>query len=182
MAQFDEFVPFWFPLLTRSYKDKVSGDVKIGVGFLGEIDDGIKSTIAAFAKVNLHARIVHTDDPADDIFYNQITVDAAEHVDPSVFDSTTDISETINAADVKLNHNQLMGMLTVEIVGANNLPMQKNVIRSTFNCDPFTILSFGKKTFKTRLIRHSLNPQWNESCFLHVKTHEFDADYKVCVD
>jgi len=70
-------------------------------------------------------------------------------------------------------------MLTVEICSAGNLPMQKNMLRTTFNCDPFAVLSFGKKTFKTRLIRHTLNPQWSESCFLHVKSHEYDNDYKV---
>lgn len=116
--------------------------------------------LEAFAELNLHARIVSTDDPADDVYFNNTdAVDDSIPLDPSAFDSNTEITESLNNSS-KLQHSQLMGMLTIEICSAANLPMQKNMLRTTFNCDPFTVLSFGKKTYKTRLIRHSLNPQW----------------------
>lgn len=38
--------------------------------------------------------------------------------------------------------------------------------------DPFVVISFGKKVFRTRVIRHSLNPEWNEKLLFHVRQHE----------
>lgn len=38
--------------------------------------------------------------------------------------------------------------------------------------DPFVVVSFGKKVFRTRVIRHSLNPTWDERLLFHVRRHE----------
>ena len=38
--------------------------------------------------------------------------------------------------------------------------------------DPFVVVSFGKKVFRTRVIRHSLNPQWDEKMLFHVRWYE----------
>ena len=38
--------------------------------------------------------------------------------------------------------------------------------------DPFVVVSFGKKVFRTRVIRHSLNPTWDEKLLFHVRRHE----------
>lgn len=38
--------------------------------------------------------------------------------------------------------------------------------------DPFVVVSFGKKVFRTRVIRHSLNPQWDEKMLFHVRRYE----------
>ena len=38
--------------------------------------------------------------------------------------------------------------------------------------DPFVVISFGKKVFRTRVIRHSLNPVWDEKLLLHVRQYE----------
>lgn len=38
-GSFDACDQTWFPLVPRSYKDKVSGDVLVRYGFLGELDD-----------------------------------------------------------------------------------------------------------------------------------------------
>lgn len=38
--------------------------------------------------------------------------------------------------------------------------------------DPFVIVSFGKKTFRTRVIRHCLNPVFNERLIFQVMTSE----------
>jgi hypothetical protein len=38
--------------------------------------------------------------------------------------------------------------------------------------DPFVVISFGKKIFRTRVIRHSLNPVWDEKLLFHVRRHE----------
>jgi phosphatidylserine decarboxylase len=43
--------------------------------------------------------------------------------------------------------------------------------------DPFCVISFGKKVFRTRVIRHSLNPVWNEKLLFHV--HRFETSFRV---
>lgn len=44
--------------------------------------------------------------------------------------------------------------------------------RTGWDMDPFCIISFGQKVFRTRVIRHSRNPVWDERLFFHVKRHE----------
>jgi phosphatidylserine decarboxylase len=41
-----------------------------------------------------------------------------------------------------------------------------------FDMDPFVVISFGKKVFRTRVIRHSLNPNWDEKLLFHVRRNE----------
>ncbi len=38
-----------------------------------------------------------------------------------------------------------------------------------WDMDPFVVVSFGKKVFRTRVVRHSLNPQWVENMLFHVR-------------
>ncbi len=38
--------------------------------------------------------------------------------------------------------------------------------------DPFVVISFGKKVFRTRVLRHTLNPVWDEKLLFHVRRHE----------
>jgi phosphatidylserine decarboxylase len=46
------------------------------------------------------------------------------------------------------------------------------VTRTGFDMDPFVVVSLGKKTFRTRHIRHSLNPVFDEKMLFHVLRHE----------
>jgi phosphatidylserine decarboxylase len=43
--------------------------------------------------------------------------------------------------------------------------------------DPFVVISFGKKVFRTRVIRHSRNPVWDEKLLFHVR--KYKTSYKV---
>ena len=54
-----------------------------------------------------------------------------------------------------------------------NLP----VTRTGWDMDPFVVISFGKKVFRTRVIRHSLNPNWDEKLLFHVRRYE--TNFKV---
>jgi phosphatidylserine decarboxylase len=38
--------------------------------------------------------------------------------------------------------------------------------------DHFIVISFGKKLFHTRVIRHSLNPLWDEKLHFHLRACE----------
>lgn len=47
--------------------------------------------------------------------------------------------------------------------------------------DPFVVISFGKKVFRTRVIRHCLNPVWDEKLLFHVRKYEstFQVHFSV---
>ena len=44
--------------------------------------------------------------------------------------------------------------------------------RTTFDCDPFVVTSLGRKTYRTRVIRHNLNPVFEEKLVFQVLKHE----------
>ncbi|KAK4683625.1 phosphatidylserine decarboxylase, partial [Tremellales sp. Uapishka_1] len=66
----------------------------------------------------------------------------------------------------------VLGIVIMEVKNATDLPKLKNSLRVSFDMDPFVVISFGKKVFRTRVIRHSLNPTWDEKLLFHVKRHE----------
>jgi phosphatidylserine decarboxylase len=47
--------------------------------------------------------------------------------------------------------------------------------------DPFVVVSFGKKVFRTRVIRHSRNPVWEEKLLFHVRRYETKFDVRLTV-
>ena len=46
------------------------------------------------------------------------------------------------------------------------------VTRTSFDMDPFVVASLGKKTYRTRVIRHQLNPVFDERMIFQVLQHE----------
>ena len=44
--------------------------------------------------------------------------------------------------------------------------------RMGWDMDPFVVCSFGKKVFRTRVIRHSLNPVFEEKLLFPVRSYE----------
>ncbi|THG96606.1 hypothetical protein EW026_g5254 [Hermanssonia centrifuga] len=74
-------------------------------------------------------------------------------------------------------NNDIIGIVMLEIKGAKDLPKLRNMTRTGFDMDPFVVISFGKKVFRTRVIRHSLNPNWDEKMLFHVRRYE--SNFKV---
>ncbi|KAL6301148.1 phosphatidylserine decarboxylase-domain-containing protein [Sparassis latifolia] len=68
--------------------------------------------------------------------------------------------------------NDILGIVMLEIQNARDLPRLKNMTRTGYDMDPFVVVSFGKKVFRTRVIRHSLNPTWDEKLLFHVRRYE----------
>ncbi|RSH92293.1 hypothetical protein EHS25_008708 [Saitozyma podzolica] len=80
-----------------------------------------------------------------------------------------------NSKDFNFDASQqrdVLGIVILEIKGATDLPKLRNALRVSFDMDPFVVISFGKKVFRTRVIRHSLNPTWDEKLLFHVRRHE----------
>ena len=53
--------------------------------------------------------------------------------------------------------------------------------RTSFDMDPFVVVSYGTSTFRTSAVRHNLNPVWNEKLFFHVRHHEANYHLKFTV-
>ncbi|KAJ7157527.1 phosphatidylserine decarboxylase-domain-containing protein [Mycena crocata] len=77
--------------------------------------------------------------------------------------------------------NDIVGIVMLEIEGAVDLPRLKNMTRTSFDMDPFVVISFGKKVFRTRVIRHSLNPVWDEKLLFHVRRYEIGYEVRLTV-
>jgi phosphatidylserine decarboxylase len=79
--------------------------------------------------------------------------------------------------------HDVLGMVFMEIESVKDLPPERNsisrdgqlnllVTRTGYDMDPFVIVSFGKKTFRTRVIRHNLNPVFKERVVFQVMKSE----------
>ncbi|RCI03615.1 hypothetical protein CU098_008171 [Rhizopus stolonifer] len=78
-------------------------------------------------------------------------------------------------------HQDVVGVTFLEICHANDLPPEKNLARTSFDMDPFVVVSFGQSTFRTSAVRHNLNPVWNEKLFFHVRHNEANYHLKFTV-
>lgn len=67
---------------------------------------------------------------------------------------------------------EVAGVLFLEIVKVTDLPPEKNVTRTSFDVDPFVVTSLGKKTYRTKVINHNLNPVYEEKLVFQVLRHE----------
>jgi phosphatidylserine decarboxylase len=70
------------------------------------------------------------------------------------------------------SRSSVVGVIYLEIISATDLPPMNNMTRTGFDMDPFVVVSFGKKTFRTPWKRHTLNPVFNEKLTFPVLKHE----------
>lgn len=81
----------------------------------------------------------------------------------------------------ELRNRNVEGVLFLEIALCSDLPPIKNFTRTTFDMDPFVVVTFGKKTFRTSWKRHKLNPIYNERLAFEVMEHELNYNIKFTV-
>jgi phosphatidylserine decarboxylase len=73
------------------------------------------------------------------------------------------------------------GVLFVEIQKVTDLPPERNMTRTSFDMDPFVVSSLGKKTYRTRVVRHNLNPVFEEKLVFSVLRHEINYSLNLTV-
>jgi len=68
--------------------------------------------------------------------------------------------------------SDVVGIIFLEICNITDLPPESNLTKTSFDMDPFVVASLGKKTYRTKTIRHNLNPVWNEKMIFQLLGHE----------
>ncbi|GMI70173.1 hypothetical protein like AT3G07940 [Hibiscus trionum] len=58
---------------------------------------------------------------------------------------------------------EFIGLIKVNVVKGTNL-----AVRDMLSSDPYVILTLGRQSVKTRVIKNNLNPVWNESLMLSI--------------
>ncbi|OBA19358.1 hypothetical protein METBIDRAFT_33534 [Metschnikowia bicuspidata var. bicuspidata NRRL YB-4993] len=81
----------------------------------------------------------------------------------------------------ELRNRKVQGVLFLEIASCSNLPPIKSFTRATFDMDPFVVVTFGKKTFRTSWKRHKLNPIYNERLAFEVLDNELNYNVQFSV-
>lgn len=72
-------------------------------------------------------------------------------------------------------YSDIIGLLSLEIVAAQRLPKEKRFLRpSGYASNPFVTISFGKKSFRTKVHKNTINPVWKEKLAFSVKATEMN--------
>ncbi|KAI9432286.1 C2 domain-containing protein [Lactarius indigo] len=74
-----------------------------------------------------------------------------------------------------------VGVVMLEICGAKGLPKWPNMFHTDFDMDPFVEVSIGDQVARTRVVRHSLNPIWDEQLFFHVRKQDLSHPMRIAV-
>lgn len=81
-------------------------------------------------------------------------------------------SMSVREYDFHGTAKDVAGVVFLEIVKITDLPPEHNVTRTSFDCDPFVVAALGRKVLRTRVIRHNLNPIFNEKMVFQVNRNE----------
>lgn len=73
--------------------------------------------------------------------------------------------------------SDIAGMVFMELVRVTDLPPEKNMTRTSFDCDPFVVTALGRKVLRTKVIKHNLNPVYNEKMVFQVS--KFELGYSL---
>ncbi|KAK5124722.1 hypothetical protein LTR85_001435 [Meristemomyces frigidus] len=77
--------------------------------------------------------------------------------------------------------SDVAGVLFLEINRITDLPPERNMTRTSFDMDPFVVTSLGKKTYRTKVVNHNLNPVYDEKLVFQVQKHELNYSLSFAV-
>ncbi|RHZ44097.1 hypothetical protein Glove_759g11 [Diversispora epigaea] len=160
--------PQWYPLISARKGEEVSGQILLKIGLIDNenkfLDEREWYTIwRQMNKLNIKEEEDTTNIVND-------TNDANNYNDDNVVRHR---KKTFSMSKL----NEVIGVIFLEIVKATDLPPEKDVTKLGFDMDPFVVVSFSKKTFRTQVINHDLNPVWNEK--LHFPILKSEEKYSI---
>ncbi|KKY17810.1 putative phosphatidylserine decarboxylase [Diplodia seriata] len=185
----------WFPLQSRKAgkkKSEVSGEVLLQFEFI----DPSNASATPEQLYQKFLGIAVSTPSADDEDEDLERMDSGELDETEDEDSSDDVADDADKAEKKkekkrkrlrmrklrrkakerayefYGSSDVAGVLFLEITKITDLPPEKNITRTGFDMDPFVVTSLGKKTYRTRAIRHNLNPVFEEKLVFQVMKHE----------
>ncbi|KAF9586181.1 hypothetical protein BGW38_008898 [Lunasporangiospora selenospora] len=176
--------PCWYSLKTEPGKsNNVKGEVEIKFGFVNiglAPVHGVPREMECrliWDKLTAQSKDLKLDE-------RKYTVDnvvlSADEI--PIAESETDSAQRRKATAGTLAQSELQGVVLMEIVSASDLPPLPNLTRIIgYDMDPFVIVAFGENIFRTKVIRHNLNPVWQANLTFPVKSgeEEFLVRYAV---
>ncbi|KAH9054981.1 C2 domain-containing protein [Lactarius vividus] len=91
---------------------------------------------------------------------------------------STSVPDFEKAYNTLINHG---GIVLLEICSAKNLPKRANMTYTGWDMDPFVEVSIGEEVKRTKVIRHSRDPVWNEQLLLHVRGADLSCSIQLTV-
>lgn len=182
----------WFPLKSSRKKAGVSGEIQLTFALVDTTEDPTPSKAEIFEKWTAFKNTFAPPLPSpasisEDVLSRDIDFsddDDSSSPSPEDESSVTDKgpkqSKTKKGKSKKdvdnsyrfSSESDVLGVIFLEVSRITDLPPEKNVTRTGFDMDPFVVVSLGKKTFKTKHIRHNLNPVYDEKMLFQVLRHE----------
>ncbi|KAJ3410219.1 hypothetical protein HDV05_004014 [Chytridiales sp. JEL 0842] len=184
----------WHILSPRTPKDKITGDIQIKCGYEGDLSSELQQmqNIVSLRKQSHHATLVSSEDLEDDVYFNHTinpsrTSTSTRPIDPKnrlsvvieepdgnaqtlskaanfLTVSTDQLSPEATSPSAAESGGFLKAMMSIELISGALITTDNTP------ADPFVVLTFGnKKSFRTRIQRHTLNPVWNERVILHLR-------------
>ncbi|EJD44517.1 hypothetical protein AURDEDRAFT_88100 [Auricularia subglabra TFB-10046 SS5] len=179
---------FWRDLQSSRSKREARGAIHVKIGFVAPQGVGARSVDfgAIYGALSKQSRGDIFSTPAtkgigtlgDGSSVGRLNEDTDD--EDSVSDSASARTLVKNLPSFRLNwegtkidysfsqHKEIAGILLLEIKSASGLPKRKDLGTSGIECDPCVVVTFGKRTLRTRVIRHTLEPTWNERLILIV--------------
>lgn len=192
-----ETEPRWFPLKSTQKNTHISGEIQLQFSLLDSIDvaattDQISQkwqlwlgslvSTPASEEENLDRQLgeagIDLDDDDDD--------DSSDGADEAKSDEGSQVGKLaptkakkeklkakVKQKAYEFSHgSDCVGIVYLEVSKITDLPPEHNMTRTGFDMDPFVVVSLGKKVYRTKHVRHSLNPVYDEKMVFQVLRHE----------
>ncbi|EWC46617.1 hypothetical protein DRE_04104 [Drechslerella stenobrocha 248] len=191
----------WLPLVSTRKKAKISGEIRLDLAVVDRTgkQPSLEQILAVFKLSPSVAGtpMLEIENPAglgiDVVTDEDVSDEEDDTADEAIEASGTAKQETEEKQKAKkrlklrtrnmrkkkavssyelTSGGDVVGVMFVEITSCTDLPPEKNMTRTSFDCDPFVVVSLGKKTYRTRVIRHCLDPKFDEKMVFQVLRHE----------
>ncbi|KAI9886952.1 MAG: hypothetical protein M1823_001244 [Watsoniomyces obsoletus] len=182
--------PFWYTLRSNRKSTNISGQIQLQFSLIDPSDpqarpEHLLSKFQTMAAVSPDAEEDENDDGEEDEDDEDEGAEPTsdETDDPSKPESMEKKKRRLRLAKLRrrkkktrafefMGGSDVVGIIFLEISRITDLPPERNVTRTSFDMDPFVVASLGKKTYRTRVIRHNLNPVFDERMIFQVQRHE----------
>ncbi|KAF9428669.1 hypothetical protein BGZ94_001548 [Podila epigama] len=178
----------WHPLTTLpGLSTNVSGEVEIKFGFI----DSTLSSASKTSQIDCHRVWESLVNGRSKLGLGQRQVMLSENSPVPLTDipmAGGQVDPTFGLSNLSLDDSastsktgDLQGLVFMDVVSASNLPKLPNMTHTGYDMDPFVIVSFGKSIFRTRVVRHNVNPVWNGKLMFKVRKGEESFKIKFSV-